>query len=154
APWVDLGIVHLRLGDFDSAAPFIERAVSLVPENSSVRLVQGQLEVARGQLDAGIAQFRRAIELTPGSLKARYALAQALESRNDPASDAEAQLVYEQLLALPQGNVAAELARARLAAKRADTAALRDAVTRLMPRVTRWPEVATAQFQAFQSAVA
>src|SRR4051794_13580756 len=71
APWANLGLAHLRLGEFDAAAAAIQRASTLAPASSQIAFLQGQLEVSRGRLDEGIRGFRRAIQLDPDSLRAR-----------------------------------------------------------------------------------
>ena len=53
AAWANLGLTNLRLGEFDAAAPPIERAAALAPESSAIAFLQGQLETARGQARRG-----------------------------------------------------------------------------------------------------
>src|SRR5580704_654293 len=48
AAWANLGLAHLRLGEFDAAAPPVERAVALAPRNADVAFLQAQLETSRG----------------------------------------------------------------------------------------------------------
>ena len=79
AAWANLALAHLRLGEFDPAAAAVQRAAALAPASGEIAFLQGQLETSRGRLDQGIADFRRAIQLDPGSLRARYALAQEVE---------------------------------------------------------------------------
>jgi tetratricopeptide (TPR) repeat protein len=43
AGWANLGLAHLRLGEFDAAAAPIERAVRLAPRASDVVFLQGRL---------------------------------------------------------------------------------------------------------------
>jgi tetratricopeptide (TPR) repeat protein len=61
AGWANLGLAHLRLGEFDAAAAPIERAATLAPRSSDVVFLQGRLETSRGKLDEGIAHYRRAV---------------------------------------------------------------------------------------------
>src|SRR3954463_973016 len=44
ASWANLGITSLRLGEFDAAAPAIEKAVSLSPGTSNLLLLRGRLQ--------------------------------------------------------------------------------------------------------------
>ncbi len=63
AGWANLGLAHLRLGEFDAAAAPIERAVRLAPRSSDVVFLQGRLETSRGKLDEG----HRATTAAPSS---------------------------------------------------------------------------------------
>jgi Tfp pilus assembly protein PilF len=154
AGWANLGLSHLRLGEFDAAAAPIERAVSLAPRSSDVVLLQGRLETSRGRLDEGIAHYRRAVELDAGNLRARYALAEEIERAGGPDADAQAQQEFEAILKARPGNLAVLLERARLAAKRSDAAALDDSVRTLNQYVAGWPPSAVEQYRALQAAVA
>ena len=154
AGWANLGLAHLRLGEFDAAAAPIERAVSLAPRSSDVVFLQGRLETSRGRLDEGIAHYRRAVELDAGNMRARYALAEEIERAGGPNADAEAQREFESILKARPGNLAALLERARLSAKRSDASALDDAVRTLSQHAAGWPPAAVEQYRALQAAVA
>ena len=43
ASWANLGLAHLRLGEFDAASVAVERAATLAPASSEVAYLQGQL---------------------------------------------------------------------------------------------------------------
>jgi Tfp pilus assembly protein PilF len=152
AAWANLGLVHLRLGEFDAAQPPIERAAALAPQVSEIAFLQGRLETARGRLDEGIAAMRRAMDLDPSSVRARFALAQEIERSGQPDADAEAQKEIEILLEAEPGNLVILLERTRLAAKRADATLLSDSVARLEPRRSAWPPQIADQFDALQRA--
>src|SRR6185369_13398066 len=49
AAWANLGLTSLRLGDFDAAAPPIEKAVSLAPASSDLVFLRGRLNTSRGR---------------------------------------------------------------------------------------------------------
>ena len=152
AVWANLGLAYLRLGDFDLAAPAIERAAALAPSASEVAFLQGRLESARGKRDEGIASLRRAVELDPRALHARTALIQEVENAGGPDADAEAQRLLEQLLALQPENAAVLVERARLAAKRSDIARVQDSVNRLEKFATAWPPEVVERYRALQQA--
>ncbi|MEO8256413.1 MAG: FG-GAP-like repeat-containing protein [Acidobacteriota bacterium] len=152
AAWADLGLTHLRLGDFDPALQAIERAASLASSNSDIVLLRGQLESSRGRLERAIADFRRAVELNPENLRARFALAQEVERAAGPDADAEAQQLIEELLTRRPDNLPVLVERTRLAVKRADARALQDSVTRLAQSVDTWPAVAAEQFRDLERA--
>ena len=118
ATWANLGLAHLRLGDFDGAAEPIAHAVRLAPNSSDLVFLQGRLETSRGKLDEGIAHYRRAVELDAGNMRARYALAEEIERAGGPDADAQAAQQFDDILKARPGNLAVLLERARLSAKR------------------------------------
>ena len=153
AAWANLGVAHLRLGEFDAASEPIARAAALLPGSSDLSLLQGRLETSRGQLEPGIAHLRRAVDLDRAGLRARYALAEEVERAGGPGADAEAQQLFEQILQRRPDNLAALLERARLSAKRGDTAALRESTMRLDAVSAGWPAPAQEQFRGLRQAV-
>jgi tetratricopeptide (TPR) repeat protein len=153
AAWANLGLAHLRLGEFDAAAEPIDKAAALLPNASDLALLQGRLETSRGRLEEGIADLRRAVDLDRAGLRPRYALAEEVERAGGANADAEAQQLLEQILQRRPDNLATILERARLAAKRSDASALRDSVTRLAPMAPGWPAAALEQYDAFRQAV-
>ena len=152
ATWANLGLAHLRLGEFDAAAEPIGRAVQLAPTSSDLVLLQGRLETSRGKLDEGIARYRRAIELDPGNMRARYALAEEIERAGGPDADKQAEEQFDAILKARPGNLAVLLERARLSAKRGDAASLDEAIRTLNQYVAGWPEPAVEQYRALQTA--
>jgi len=154
ATWANLGLARLRLGEFDSAADPIGRAVRLAPNSSDLVLLQGRLETSRGKLDEGIAHYRRAVELDPGNMRARYALAEEIERAGGPDADSQAEQQFDAILKARPGNLSALLERARLAAKRGDASSLDATVQTLNQYVTGWPAPAVEQYRALQAAAA
>jgi Tfp pilus assembly protein PilF len=153
AAWANLGISHLRLGEFAAAAEPIAKAAALLPNESGLELLQGRLEISRGRLDEGIAHLRRAVALDSGELRARYALAEEIERAGGADADTEAQQLFEQILERRPENLASVLERARLAAKRGDLATLQDSIRRLDAVSAGWPPPALEQYRALQQAV-
>jgi len=153
AAWANLGLAHLRLGEFDAAAEPIDRAVALRPDESGLALLQGRLETSRGRMEPGIAHLRRAVDLDPAGLRARYALAEEIERAGGANADTEAQQLFEQILQRRPDNLASILERARLAAKRGDMAALRDSTARLDAMSAGWPAPALEQYRGLRQAV-
>src|SRR5262249_43091198 len=141
-----------RLGEFDAAAEPIAPAVQLAPDPSALVFLQGRLETSRGRLEEGIARYRRAVELDPGNMRARYALAEEIERAGGSDADKQAEEQFDAILNARPGNLAALLERARLAAKRGDAASLDEAVRTLNQYVAGWPEPAVEQYRAFQTA--
>ena len=153
AAWANLGVAGLRLGRFDEATGQIARAVALAPEDADLVLLLGLAENARGQVDAAITRFREASAVEAANLRARFALAEAVERAGGPGADDEAQQHVETLLAQDPDNLAAQLERARLAAKRGDLPRLADAAAELAGRGGAWPAAATPQLAALRNAI-
>ena len=152
ASWANLGLTHLRLGELDVAGTPIDRALGLAPDNADLILLAGRMQIARGRLDQGVAHLRRAVELAPRGLRARFALADEVERAGGPDADAQAQALLDELVQLAPGNAAVLVERARIAAKRRDAATLTDSIGRLEASAAAWPALAAEQFGALQSA--
>ncbi len=133
----NLGVLHLRRGEFDDAARYLEQARSLAPSSSEIAVLQGILDSLEGRLEAGVAHLRRAVALDPRNARALYMLAQEVERAGDDDSDAEAQALLDDILTLDPDNLAVLVERARLGVKREDLDVLRDSITRLDERVER-----------------
>jgi hypothetical protein len=153
AAWANLGLAQLRLGELEAAAAPIDRALALAPNNGDLVLLAARMDAARGQLDAAVARLRRAVELDPGSLRARFALADELQRLNTPATDSDALELLDEIVRRAPGNLAALIERARIAGRRQDEARLRSSRDALAPLSGAWSEQAIEQFKNFDSAV-
>ena len=127
ASWANLGLTHVRRGAIEEATNPLNQAQALAPESADIALLQGSLAGAAGRLEEAIAHLRRAADLHPDGLRARFALAGALERAGGPDGDRQARQFLDEILAR-QENLSVRLERARLAAKLADGPALRDSV--------------------------
>jgi tetratricopeptide (TPR) repeat protein len=152
AAWANLGLVELRLGEFDAAAPPIEKAAQLAPRNSDIAFLQGRLETTRGHIEDGIAHLRRAVALDENNLRARTALVQEIENAGGPDADAEAQRVLEELVQRQPGNPAVLVERARLSAKRGDAGILQDSLRRMAGFAGSWPAESVEEYRAAEQA--
>ena len=152
AGWANWGVLALRQRDFDLAAPRLDRARSLAPQDGHIYDLLGMLDSNRGRSDQAIAHFRKAAELDAKNLRNAYALAQELERKGGPDSDAEFQKAIEQIVALDPDNLAAQLDLGRIAAKRGDAATLLSAIARISAAASTWPPEAQGQLQAVRSA--
>ena len=151
ASWANLGLTHVRRGAIEEATNPLNQAQALAPESADIALLQGSLAGAAGRLEEAIAHLRRAADLHPDGLRARFALAGALERAGGPDGDRQARQLLDEILAR-QENLSVRLERARLAAKLADGPALRDTVVRLGERVAGWPPIAAEQYGALERA--
>jgi tetratricopeptide (TPR) repeat protein len=154
ASWANLGVAQLRLGELDAAAEPIARALTLEPDNASLLLLAGRMEIARGRLDEGIAHLRRAVEQDAAGLRTRFAFAEEIERAGGPDGDRDALALLDELLQRAPENAAVIIERARVAAKAGDAQRLNDSVTRLEKLVPGWPATVGEQFKAFREAVA
>jgi len=154
ASWANLGLLAARQQDFDTAYKDVDSARRLAANNSRIEALTGVIESRRGNLPSAIEHLRKAVELDPGNLKALYSLAEETEREAKPSSDADAEKVLARVLAQRPGNIAVQLEMARLAAKRGDSAALRDAVARLAQESSSWPDVTKQQMGLLQNAAA
>ncbi|MDX2033895.1 MAG: FG-GAP-like repeat-containing protein [Blastocatellia bacterium] len=154
ASWANLGLLAVRQQEFDAAYENVEKARALAPENSQIEALLGLIESRRGRLPEAITHFTRAVELDAGNLKALYALAQETERQGTETSDGEAQQLLGRILRTQPANLAVLLDVVRLAAKRGDGEALRNAVAALGARASAWPDEAKQQLAALQQAAA
>ena len=151
AGWANLGLLLLRQQQLDEATPHLAKATELAPRSAEIERMRALLESRRGNVDASIRHWRRAMELDARDAKAPYGLAQELERLGGPANEAEAQKVFD-ALATRTGNLAAQLEFARLAARRGDATALRTAVDALGRAAGSWPPDARERFEALRQA--
>ena len=75
----NLGIIMLDRGNTDRAFQLLSDAARTDPSNPSNHLFLGRIYVRQGQLEAGRAEFRRAVALAPGRVEVRFELAGALQ---------------------------------------------------------------------------
>ncbi len=138
AGWANLGLLLLRQQQIDEAATRLATASQLAPRNAAIERLLALTESRKGNLEAAVRHWRRAIELDTADLKAPYALAQELERLGGAANDDEGQRLFD-ALAARSGNLAASLEFARVAARRADAQALARALDRLAQSAPSWP---------------
>jgi Tfp pilus assembly protein PilF len=138
AGWANLGLLLLRQQQIDEAATRLATASQLAPRHAAIERLLALTESRKGNLEAAVRHWRRAIELDTADLKAPYALAQELERLGGTANDDEGQRLFE-ALAARSGNLAASLEFARVAVRRADAPALGRALDRLAQSAPSWP---------------
>lgn len=100
-PYVMLGELSIRTGDFEGALDAYRHAVELVPDAFPSLMVIGQLSLKMGDTDGAMKAFRRAIEVAPDSVAARLELVKTLESANDLVESIK---IYEKLVELRPEN--------------------------------------------------
>jgi len=145
ATWADLALFAVRQQDFETAAADAEKARALAPNNSRIEALLGLIESKQGKLPEAIALLRKAVDLDSKNLKALYALAEETERQATPATDEEAQKLFEQVLSEQPANIAVQIEVTRLAAKRGDAIGVSSGVARLAIESVDWPEEARAR---------
>ena len=146
AVWANLGLLLLRQQDLDQARQHLARAASLAPDSAAIQRLQALVESRRGDLPQAIAHWKRAIEIDPRDRRAEYALALETERQGGAPNDAEAQAVFERLLARGD-NLAARVEYVRIAAKRGDAAALSKGIAPLDGQSASWSPAAQDQLK-------
>ncbi len=152
AGWADWGILALRQRNFEPAADRFNRALKLVPRNARIYFLVGLLNSARGDSQAAIENYRKAVSLDANDPRALYALALAVERQGAAGSEDQFQHLIEQILAVRPDNLAALVELSRISAKRGDAATLRSAVQRIAAQSAAWPPDVQQQLTALQMA--
>src|SRR5207237_3435975 len=92
----------------------------------------------RGKTDASVAHFRKAVELDPRNLHARWWLAKMLDRQHAPGNEAEYQKQIEEILNEDAGNLAALVELGAIAARRGDNAALQRVIQEVDKQSAVW----------------
>ena len=71
----NIGNIHVRAGDFDSAEEFYNKAYCINPISDVLMINYGTLEIQRENLGEAVERFRKAVELNPENDKAWVGLA-------------------------------------------------------------------------------
>jgi hypothetical protein len=152
AGWANWGILRLRQRDFAAAGERLIKAQKLAAQNDRIYYLLGLVEAGKGHAAEAIADLRKAVELNPKNLIATYRLAEEIERQGDANGDAEFEKLMQQIVAMQPNNLAAQLELARVAAKRGDTAILKQAVAAARAASATWPPEAQQQLATLESA--
>ena len=153
AAWYNLALIALRQNDFVQGEERLLQAALLAPENGEIQRLLGAMELAKGNMDEGIAALRKAVALNEQDIKALFALAQELGRTGEPAAIVEALTIYDQLQAVLPENLVVLIEQSRLAAQQGDFAVLSPAIEALAPLSEAWAEEVVAPYTALQEAV-
>ncbi len=154
AGWANRGLLALRQRNFEEASQLLTRAQELAPGDDRIAMLHGHMEENRGQLDAAVEHFRRAIELNPDNLKARYALATTQEQRGGQEPPEDVQHLLAEIHEARPDNLPVLLEWARVAAERGEAETLRTIIDRIENRSSGWPESPQQQFAELQTVAA
>src|SRR5688572_17988767 len=153
AGWANLGLFHLRSGNFDAASRELEKAHQLAPQSAEVQMLLGLLAGKRGDFARSITHFRRATDLDTKHLRARYALVTSLERQGGAGADEEVARQLAEILRVQPDNLAILLDAARVAVRRGDPQQAREFVERIGRHSNTWPEPTKARLEALRQAV-
>ncbi len=151
AVWANSGLLLLRQQQTDEALQRFTKASELATRHAHIERLLALAQSQKGNVDASIRHWRRAMDLDRTDLKAPFALAQELERQGGPANETEAQRVLEALVDRT-ANLAAQIEFARLAAKRGDGVTLQKALVALSQRAASWSPDAQARLEAARDA--
>jgi tetratricopeptide (TPR) repeat protein len=144
-------VLALRQQDFDLAFQRLDKARELAPENSQILSTLGTVESKRGHLPEAIKYLAPPPSVIRRISRQSIHLHRRPNDRAVETNDREAQALAEKILAAQPDNLAVLLELTRLAAKRGDAAALKQAVARIAARSQSWPAEATQQLNVLQT---
>jgi len=81
---IDGGEMHLELGLFDEAERLAREAVRLAPRSAEAWHLQGRIALARGQAEPALADFHRALAISPESRRVLLDTAEAYRLLDRP----------------------------------------------------------------------
>lgn len=95
--YIDLGVAHYRMKDYESAIQAFEKAVEQNPFGTQALLYEATCYHEMGQETKAAEAFQRAIDVDPTNVEVRYSIAQLYEKSNRP-QDAlvQYQAIYQQ----------------------------------------------------------
>lgn len=79
----NIGNIHVRAGDFESAEEFYNKAYTLNPTSDVLMVNYGTLELQRDNLSDAVERFRRAVDLNPNNDRGWVGLAIVHRSMGD-----------------------------------------------------------------------
>src|SRR3569833_289090 len=139
ASFANLAVLALRQQDFETAFKNADQAGRLLPDNTRIEELLGDVESKRGNSAEAITHYKKAVGAEAGNIKAHYTLAEETERQAGPNSDAQAQKLFSQVLANRPSYIAGQIQVARLGAMSGNNADLRNAVSRLAAESASWP---------------
>ncbi len=154
AAWADLGLFYLRNNNPDEARKALAKAQDLAPRNARIAALSGLLAAQSQRYDEAIAAYQKTISLDPNDLKARYALAQALDQQAGPGADVQMRQQLQAIYDAAPDNLFAEFELAIPAAKAGDANLLRRVAARIAPHAASWAPDIQRDWKAAQAAAA
>ncbi|HLJ53493.1 MAG TPA: hypothetical protein VKT77_00555, partial [Chthonomonadaceae bacterium] len=121
AGWANLALYQLRRQQLAEAGENLKKAHDLGPPNAGIEKLLALLADQTGDLNGAASHIKKAVELAPGDLKARYALSELDHRLGTPEGDADEQKALQGILDIQPYNLKAQAELARVAARRGDS---------------------------------
>src|SRR5262249_1862316 len=154
AAWANRGLFYLRTNQPEKAAPDLERARQMAPDNLDIQKLLGLLAQRRGQFGEAAAQLRKAVERDPRDVETVYRVAQVLAQESQEGSDTEYLRLMEQILAVQPNNLYVLEKRLTVAVRSADRDAVRDTLARFKRLAPGWSERSRAALADLENELA
>lgn len=138
AGWINLGILQIRLGNYEAAQKSLEEAKRLAPNNARIEGALADIELAQGRSDDAVSHLKRVLELDPGNIRTRYTLAQTLSNTGDTSSSAQVSKLLDEILKAQPNNLVVLLDSLRLASSSGDEAGFRAKLKTLHSLSGKW----------------
>ena len=152
APWANLALYYLRgRTRLDAAEAAIKKALLHAPNSSEVEAIYGHLENTRGKVNEAVAHFRKAVELDPRNIHARWLLADLLERQRSPGYEAEVHKQIEGILTASPDNLVALTRLGTIAARRGDGAVMSKVIAGIDRQSAAWPADVTSALKELKA---
>ncbi|MEK7357959.1 MAG: tetratricopeptide repeat protein, partial [Bdellovibrionota bacterium] len=83
AIYKNVGNIHVRAGDYESAEEYYDKAYTIFPESDILLVNYGTLEIQRGSWDAAVERFRQAVAANAQNDRAWVGLAMVHRTMGD-----------------------------------------------------------------------
>ncbi len=148
AAWANLGLLATRQQQWENAAKYLQKSLSLASNSAQIYSLMGLLEKRQGKEPEAVKDMRKAVELAPTDIKAKYALAEELESLGEGADLSESQKLLKEILAVHPENLEAQLELARFSSKLSDSAVLKSAIIQIGRQLIAPSQIVKQQYDA------
>ena len=129
AGWANLGLYQLRNSQYKEATASLDKAAKLQSKpHPGIERLLALLADHNGNLPEAIQHYQKAIELEPDELRTRYSLCEIYSRQATPEAETAYQAEILAILAKQPYNLVAQIALAKIAAKRGDDTAFKQAV--------------------------
>lgn len=150
AAWANLGLYAIRHQQQDQAAKYLKQASELAPNNEQIEEYYALL--ARSDPGNAIPHLKKVLEIDPRNLRARYALADAIEQIHNP--DSEYQQQIEEILKQQPENIQALIDLARIASKQNNKEVVLATLNKLGEHSADWSPDAKTELNLLQKLAA
>ncbi len=150
--WTALGLVYLREADLVQAADALDKAGTLLPNNSNIVMLKAVLEQKRGNTPLALTLLHSAVILDPKNAQALYTLSKIVEAQ--PNGKSELVELHKKLLEARPDNIAFLVYVVQDAADTGDLRQLRLLVDRVKQHIDLVPPAAREHLTTLEQALA